>query len=94
MGKMSDLHIKMQREFLTLEDELIYKEMERQHINIKEVDNIIIEGVDSGDYPDFCDAFIASADYNGRECTEDELEYLTAHYPEKVNELAFESLIP
>ena len=63
-------------------------------INIKDVEDIEIEGVDSGDYPDFCDAFISSAYYQNRECTEAELEYLMDQYPEVVNELAFQSLIP
>ena len=63
-------------------------------MKIEEVYDIEISGVDPGDYPDFCDAFIASAYYQGRECTEEELEYLQDTYPELVNELAFESLIP
>ena len=68
--------------------------MSELHIKMSEVDNIVIEGVNSWDYPDFCDAFIASADYQNRNCTEQELEYIMEHYPERVNELAFQSLIP
>ena len=51
-------------------------------INIKDVDDI--------EY----DAFISSAYYQNRECTEAELEYLMEHYPEVVNEMAHQSLIP
>ena len=40
------------------------------------IDNIEFEGVDSSDYPDFTDAFIVSADCNGIEMTEDEIEKL------------------
>ena len=35
-----------------------------------------IEGVVLSDYPDFCDAYIANATYDGREITEEELEEL------------------
>jgi hypothetical protein len=40
------------------------------------IDNVQIDGVDTADYPDFCDAYIVSADYNGREMTDDEIELL------------------
>ncbi len=37
--------------------------------------NIEFEGVDSKDYPDFCDAFIAYAEHeDGTPLTEDELD--------------------
>lgn len=61
---------------------------------IGHVDNIVIGGVDSRDYPDFADAYVESADVDGREATEDECVWLTENYPEVVNEMAFESLIP
>jgi hypothetical protein len=40
------------------------------------IDNVEIDGVDTADYPDFGDAYIVSADYNGREMTDDEIELL------------------
>ncbi len=40
------------------------------------IDNVEIDGVDSSDYPDFCDAYIVSADYDGREMTDDEIDLL------------------
>ena len=43
---------------------------------MKEIDNIEFDGIDYNDYPDFCDAFICSADINGREMTDDELDEL------------------
>ena len=64
-------------------------------LKFDEFEDAEIDGVDSKDYPDFCDAFISSA-YNlvkNRPCTEDELIYITETYPEYVNELAYESLI-
>jgi len=38
------------------------------------ITNIEFDDVDANDHPDYCDAYILSADYNGREMTEDELE--------------------
>jgi hypothetical protein len=40
------------------------------------IDNVQIDGIDFNDYTDFCDAYIVSADYDGREMTDDEIELL------------------
>jgi hypothetical protein len=40
------------------------------------IENIQFDGIDHRDYPDYCDAFIISADYEGREMTEEELDEL------------------
>jgi hypothetical protein len=40
------------------------------------IDNIVIEGIDGKDYPDFSDAFIASADYAGKPMTDEMIEVL------------------
>jgi len=45
-------------------------------MNLALVDNIEIEDIDMRDYPDFCDAFIASADYDGYPMTEEQLDDL------------------
>lgn len=42
-------------------------------LNYDKIDDIQIDGLDYGDYPDFCDAFISSATYKGRKMTEKEL---------------------
>ena len=42
-------------------------------MNYKLIDNIEVAGIDI-DYPDFCDAYIISADYNGEEMSEEQLE--------------------
>ena len=49
-------------------------------MNYDLIDNIEVDGIDTNDYPDFCDAFIASADYNGVEMTEEQLEALNEDY--------------
>lgn len=40
----------------------------------KDIDNIELDGIDTNDYPDFCDAFISSADYKGVKMTEEQLD--------------------
>ena len=56
------------------------------------IQTVQIEGVDTNDYPDFCDAFIAYAEWNdGTILTEDECEWQTNMHPDIVNQLATES---
>lgn len=48
----------------------------RYRFDYSKIDDVEIDGIDTRDYPDFCDAFIASATYKGREMTEAQLERL------------------
>jgi len=64
-------------------------------INGKLVDesSIEIDGVDTKDYPDFCDAFFSAAKFeNGADLEESDLEELDLRYGELLNEMAHESL--
>jgi len=45
-------------------------------MDYKKINNIEVDGIDTKDYPDFCDAFISSADYDGKEMTEEQLDEL------------------
>jgi hypothetical protein len=45
-------------------------------MNYKKIDNIEIDGIDTKDYPDFCDAYISSADYDGVPMTDEQLDEL------------------
>lgn len=45
-------------------------------MDYKLIDNIEVDGIDTTDYPDFCDAFISYAEYDGREMTDEELDEL------------------
>lgn len=47
-----------------------------EKLDYSKIDNIEFEGIDLKDYPDFCDTYISSADYDGREMTEEELDTL------------------
>lgn len=61
-------------------------------VNNKEVDTNTIEldGIDMRDYPDFCDAYIISAEFkDGTSLTDEEIESIGA---ENVQELVHESL--
>ena len=46
------------------------------NLDYAKISDVEVEGIDTADYPDFCDAFIASADYDGREMTDMELDTL------------------
>ena len=43
-------------------------------MDYKLIDNIEIDGIDTKDYPDFCDAYIVSADYDGKPMTDEQLD--------------------
>tara|TARA_Y100000385_G_scaffold180132_1_gene186037 strand:+ start:903 stop:1097 length:195 start_codon:yes stop_codon:yes gene_type:complete len=61
-------------------------------INLSQIENMEFEGVDFSDYPDFVDAFLVSADIDGRELTEEEIDYLNDEHYEFVNESVFDSI--
>ncbi len=56
--------------------------------NINEIDNITMGGIDSNDYPDFCDAYIESCTYHGKDMTEKQLDDLNEHETEFVHRIA------
>ena len=49
---------------------------ESEGIDYSLISNVSFGGVDPDDYPDFCDAYIEYAEYNGVEMTEAELEII------------------
>ena len=63
-----------------------------REINLSKIDNIVFEDVDTTDYPDFCDAFVASADMHGWAMTQEELDDLNENYPEFIHEKLIEHL--
>ena len=48
----------------------------KTRFDYEKIDNITLEDVDRRDYPDFVDAYIASADYDGVPMTQKELDEL------------------
>ena len=46
-------------------------------MDLNKITNVEVDGIDFKDYPDFTDAYISYAEYNGKEMTEDQLEELS-----------------
>lgn len=52
-------------------------------LNNKKIEHYEIDGIDSKDYPKFCDAYFCEATYgDGTALNEDELEQLKELYPD------------
>jgi len=71
--------------------------MTKLNFKLEQLTDIEIEGIDTRDYPDFCDAFIASAaveirDGEYRELTDQELDDLNDEHPDFVHEQVYDSL--
>lgn len=45
-------------------------------LEYKKITNIKVSGIYKSDYPDFADAYIESADYNGEPMSEEQIEQL------------------
>ena len=45
-------------------------------MDYNKISNIQFEDIDHNDHPDYCDAFIVSADYGDNEMTEEQLDVL------------------
>ncbi len=48
----------------------------RIRLNYSAIEDVEVDGIYPRDYPDFCDAYIMSASYYGREMSELELDVL------------------
>lgn len=44
------------------------------------ITNVEVEGIDTKDYPDFVDAFISYAEYDGVEMTDEQLDEINECY--------------
>lgn len=47
-----------------------------EKLDYSKIKNIQFDGIDYSDSPDFCDAYIIDADYNGERMTEEQLEQI------------------
>jgi hypothetical protein len=61
-------------------------------IDFSLIDNVVINGIDYSDYPDFCDAYIADADYNGEPMSEEMIEVLNYDYTDFILEQVYSRL--
>jgi len=49
-------------------------------IDYSKISNVVISGIDHRDAPDYCDAYIESADYDGDEMSDEMIESLSADF--------------
>lgn len=61
-------------------------------LDLTKIDNIQMGDVNLSDYPEFSDAFIESADYNGVEMTQAQLDFLNDNHQEFVYDNAYQSI--
>lgn len=60
------------------------------NIDTTEVNNIIFGGIDNSDHPDYCHAYIQSADYKGEPMDDQDLNDLNEDHSEFVHEQLLE----
>ena len=60
-------------------------------IDYKKITNVEIEDVHMYDYPDFCDAFIAYADYDDKPMRDDMIDYINDNDNGFINEFIFDN---
>lgn len=58
-----------------------------------EIEDVVVSGIDHKDYPDYCDAYIESASWNGKELDEHQMELFSEKYPDEVYEMILGSAI-
>jgi hypothetical protein len=61
-------------------------------IDLTRIDNVKVAGIDTHDYPDFCDAYIEAADYDGIPMSEKQLDELNNEHSEFVYESVMKQL--
>lgn len=63
-------------------------------LNGRPVVDAEVDGIDKGDYPDFCDAYFSSAYYDdtGEQLSDSDLETLQELFPSVLWEKCFDSL--
>tara|TARA_R100000781_G_scaffold19442_1_gene14933 strand:+ start:216 stop:410 length:195 start_codon:yes stop_codon:yes gene_type:complete len=59
-------------------------------IDFKKVEVIEIDNIKHWDYPDYCDAYISEADYNGKPMSDKMLDEINDNYPDFVYEQVME----
>ena len=82
MLQSNNINIQLNEKIMTIANEY-YKEMIDMisvlgavNLDYKLISNIQFDGIDHKDAPDYCDAYIVSADYDGVEMTDEQIELL------------------
>ena len=61
-----------------------------EKLNYTLISNIEFKGINHRDYPDYCDAYIVSAEYDGEEMTQEQIEMIDSDFVyEKLMEQIF-----
>lgn len=63
-----------------------------ENFDFAKLSDVQIDGIDTKDYPDFVDAYVSYALYDGEEMTDEQLEWLTDTHREYVHEKTFDQL--
>ena len=58
----------------------------KMNLDLSKIEDIEFDGINHDDYPDYCDAFVTSATYKGRDLTEEELEWVGDEHSDWVYE--------
>lgn len=64
----------------------------KKAIDLSKISGVVMANVDMKDYPDFCDAYIEEAHYDGVLMNDDALDVLNEEFPDFVQEKALESV--
>ena len=59
-------------------------------IDFKKVEVIEVDGINHYDYPDYVDAYISEADYNGKPMSDKMLDEINDNHPDFVYEKVWE----
>tara|TARA_R110002096_G_C14202458_1_gene689091 strand:+ start:29 stop:229 length:201 start_codon:yes stop_codon:yes gene_type:complete len=62
------------------------------HYNIDKFEDIELDGIDTNDYPDFSNAFISDASYNGDKATPEQLDWLEDHLQDDIHQMVIDKL--
>lgn len=60
-------------------------------LEFSQVDNPVIEDIDMRDFPDFCDAFLVSGEFNGKQLSELELDWINDNQYDQIQEYIHEN---
>lgn len=61
-------------------------------MDLSKVEDLEFDGINYKDYPDFSDAYVCNAYYDGVEMTDDQLEELNTHHRDFVYEELWEQI--
>jgi len=66
----------------------------QNHLDNLKPHNVELEGIETSDYPDFCNAFVKYAEHiNGEVFTDQELDYFNENYADEVYELVIKQIL-